>query len=214
MQPVTVNRLSAETCLRRRAPGAIQPEIRRRGKIDIGGENCQSEAGFTLIDMMFTCALIGLLSTLAMPGLLRAKNVAQAASAITTLRVINSAQVSYAVTCGSGFYSPDLQTLGAAPPGSFQAFIGPEESAAASFIRSGYTFTMTGAPVGGAPASCNGLAAGMGAAGYSAAADPLDTKANTQFYGTNADGTIYSDAATYNGSMPPSGPATHGASLK
>jgi type II secretory pathway pseudopilin PulG len=214
VHPVTVNRLSAETCLRRRARRAILSGIGWRARIGIADEKCQSEAGFTLIDMMFTCALIGLLSTLAMPGLLRAKNVAQAASAITTLRVINSAQVSYAVTCGSGFYSPDLQTLGAAPPGSFQAFLGPEESAAASFIRSGYTFTMTGASVGGTPASCNGLAAGMGAPGYSAAADPLDTKANTQFYGTNAEGTIYSDAVTFNGSMPPSGPATHGASLK
>jgi type II secretory pathway pseudopilin PulG len=164
--------------------------------------------------MMFTCALIGLLSTLAMPGLLRAKNVAQAASAITTLRVINSAQVSYAVTCGSGFYSPDLQTLGAAPPGSFQAFIGPEESAAASFIRSGYTFTMTGAPVGGAPASCNGLAAGMGAPGYVAAADPIAAVANPQFYGTNADGTIWTDSVTFTGSMPESGPPPHGTTLK
>jgi hypothetical protein len=54
----------------------------------------------------------------------------------------------------------------------------------------------------------------MGAAGYSAAADPLDARANTQFYGTNADGTIYSDTVTFNGSMPQSGPATHGASLK
>ena len=214
MSSIALNRCSAETSLSTPVGTPIPSTIRRRPKIGITDEKCQSEAGFTLIDMMFTCALIGLLSTLAMPGLLRAKNVAQAASAVTTLRVINSAQVSYAVTCGSGFYSPDLQTLGTPPPSSFQAFLGPEESAAASFIRSGYTFTMTGTSFAGAPASCNGLAGGMGAAGYSAGADPLDPRANTQFYGTNADGTIYSDVATFNGSMPQSGPATHGASLK
>ena len=189
-------------------------ETGRRAKNVTRVQSCRSDAGFTLIDMMFTCALIGLLSTLAMPGLLRAKTVAQAASAISTLRVINSAQVSYAVTCGSGFYSPNLQTLGVSPPSSMQAFIGPEESAAASFIRSGYTFNMTGTSFAGAPPSCNGLAGGMGAAGYAAAADPLDAVANPQFYGTNADGTIYTDSATYNGAMPQSGPATHGASLK
>jgi type II secretory pathway pseudopilin PulG len=183
-------------------------------KIGSAAEKCRSEAGFTLIDMMFTCALIGLLSTLAMPGLMRAKGVAQAASAISTLRVINSAQVSYAVTCGSGFYSPDLQTLGNTPPSSTQAFIGPDESAAASFTKSGYTFAMTGTSFAGAPASCNGLAGGMGAAAYAASADPIDAKGNPQFYGTNAEGTIYSDVVTYNGSMPQSGPATHGASLK
>lgn len=164
--------------------------------------------------MLFTCALIGLLSTLAMPGLTRAKDVAQAASAISTLRVINSAQVSYAVTCGSGFYSPDLQTLGVAPPASIQAFLGPDETAAPSFIKSGYTFAMTGSAMSGAPASCNGLAAGMGAPGYTASADPIGAIANPQFYGTNADGTIWTDSVTFNGSMPESGPATHGATLK
>ena len=164
--------------------------------------------------MIFTCALIGLLSTLAMPGLTRAKSVAQAASAVSTLRTINSAQVSDAVTCGSGFYSPNLQTLGVPPPASFQAFLGPEETASASFLRSGYTFNLTGTSVGGAPVSCNGLAGGMGAPGYMASADPVAPAANPQFYGTNAEGTIYSDTTTFTGSMPESGPATHGTALK
>ena len=183
-------------------------------KIAIAPQKCSGEAGFTLIDMIFTCALIGLLSTLAMPGLTRAKDVAQAASATSTLRVINSAQVSYAVTCGSGFYSPDLPTLGVTPPSAVQAFLGPEESAAASFIKSGYTFAMTGASMSGAPASCNGLAAGMGAPGYVASADPVSAIANPQFYGTNADGTIWTDSTTFNGTMPESGPAPHGTTLK
>ena len=192
-------------------------DLRRRivaDKFESGDKRRNTEAGFTLIDLLFSCALIGLLSTLAMPGLTRAKSVAQAASAVSTLRVINSAQVSYAVTCGLGFYSPNLQTLGVLPPSSTQAFLGPDETAGASFIKSGYTFVMTGTSFGGAPASCNGLAAGMGAPGYIAAADPIGATANPQFYGTNADGTIYTDATTYNGSMPESGPATHGTSLK
>ena len=183
-------------------------------KSEIDRQKRRGEAGFTLIDMIFTCALIGLLSSLALPGLTRAKDVAQAASAISTLRVINSAQVSYAVTCGSGFYSPDLQTLGVTPPSSLQAFLGPEETAAASFLRSGYTFTMSGTSMSGAPASCNGLAAGMGAPGYVAAADPIAAVANPQFYGTNADGTIWTDSVTFTGSMPESGPPPHGTTLK
>ena len=203
-------------------PGCERTRVRRDGettlsppaKIEISRQKRRGEAGFTLIDMIFTCALIGLLSTLAMPGLTRAKDFAQAASAISTRRVINSAQVSYAVTCGSGFYSPDLQTLGVVPPSSIQAFLGPEETGAASFIKSGYTFAMTGTSMGGAPASCNGLAAGMGAPGYVASADPIGALANPQFYGTNADGTIWTDSTTFNGSMPESGPAPHGATLK
>jgi type II secretory pathway pseudopilin PulG len=174
----------------------------------------KAEAGFTLIDLLFTCSLIGLLSTLAIPGLLRARGVAQSASAVGTLRVINSAQLSFAVTCGSGFYSPDLPTLGVAPPASFQAFLPPELTSGASFLKSGYTFTMTGTSLPGAPASCNGLAAGNGSPGYVAVADPLDPTANPHFYGSNADGTIWEDGVTFNGDMPESGPSPHGAVIR
>ena len=165
----------------------------------------KSESGFTLIDLLFVCSLIGLLSTLAIPGLMRAKGVAQSASAVGTLRIINSAQLSFAVTCGSGFYSPDLQTLGVNPPASFQAFLPKELSSDATFIKSGYTFTMTGTSLAGAPGSCNGLAAGQGAAGYLSTADPLDPVGNPHFYGSNADGTIYEHSASLAASMPESG---------
>ena len=84
------------------------------------------EAGFTLIDMLFVVSLIGLLMTLAIPGLMRARGAAQVSSAIGTLRVVNSAQLSYAITCGSGFFAPDLKTLGKKPPGAMDAYL-PED---------------------------------------------------------------------------------------
>ena len=82
---------------------------------------------------------------------MRARGVAQSASAISTLRVINSAQLSFAVTCGSGFYSPDLTTLGVAPPAAFQAFLPPDLATGASFMKSGYTFSLVGTSLPGAP---------------------------------------------------------------
>ena len=48
---------------------------------------------------------------------MRARGAAQSSSAVGTMRVINSAQLSYAITCGFGFYSPDFQTLAKLPPG-------------------------------------------------------------------------------------------------
>ena len=71
-----------------------------------------NQKGFTLIDMLFVVALIGVLSTLAIPGLMRARGAAQSSSALGTIRVVNSAQLSFAITCGLGFYSPDFPTLG------------------------------------------------------------------------------------------------------
>ena len=76
----------------------------------------RNESGFTLIDLLFVIAIIGLLSTLAIPGLMRARGAAQSASALGTIKVVNSAQLSFAITCGLGFYSPNFQQLGVTPP--------------------------------------------------------------------------------------------------
>jgi type II secretory pathway pseudopilin PulG len=172
------------------------------------------ESGYTLIDLLFTASLICTIATMALPSLLRAKNVAQSASAIATLRVVNSAQLSFAVTCGSGFYSPTFTRLGIAPPASSTAFLPPELSTGASFVKQGYTFNMAGAALPGAPGSCNGLAPGGAAPGYSATADPLDVEGNPHFYATNADGTIYVHTATMSGVMPESGPPPVGTPIK
>ena len=104
----------------------------------------KNDAGFTLIDMLFVIALIGLVSTLAIPGLMRARGAAQSASALGTMRVVNSAQLSFAITCGLGFYSPDFQTLGVKPPAAIDAFLAPELATGPTFIKSGYNFSMAG----------------------------------------------------------------------
>ncbi len=172
------------------------------------------ESGFTLIDLLFTCSLICTVATMALPSLMRAKGVAQSASAIATLRVVNSAQLNFAVTCGSGFYSPTFTTLGVAPPGSNTAFLPAELSSGPAFLKQGYSFNMTGTSLAGAPGSCNGMAAGAAAPGYAAFADPLDPVGNPHFYGTNADGTIYVNGGTYGGGvMPESGPPPVGAPI-
>jgi len=174
----------------------------------------RGESGFTLIDMLFVIALIGLLSTLAIPGLMRAKAGAQSASALGTMKVVNSAQLSFAITCGLGFYAPDLQTLGVRPPAAIDAFLPPEMSTGPTFIKSGYNFSMAGVGIPGAPASCNGLGAGTASSGYALVADPLDTTPPARHFGTNADGTIWEDTATYSMTMPETGAPPAGAPLK
>ena len=157
--------------------------------------NTRSEAGFTLIDVLFTLALIGTLSTIAMPGLLRARSQAGTAAAIGALRVINSGQLSYAITCGSGFYAPTLPTLGTAPAGSTLAFVPADLGAANTIIRNNYRIQMTGTPIAAAPQSCNGLGAGLGVVGYRAAADSLDPTFPV-FYSTNTSGAMWTGPAS------------------
>ena len=174
----------------------------------------KSEDGFTLIDLLFTASIICTLCTMALPSLMRARGAAQSASAVGTLRVVNSSQLSFAVTCGSGFYSPDFVTLGMAPPNSLTAFLPPELSTGTAFLKQGYSFNMTGTVLAGAPATCNGRPLGSSAPGYTLIADPLDPVGNPHFYGTNADGTIYQHSATLAGLMPESGPPSAGTPVK
>jgi prepilin-type N-terminal cleavage/methylation domain-containing protein len=171
----------------------------------------KNQQGFTLIDMLFVIALIGLLSTLAIPGLMRARGSAMSASAVGTLRVVNSAQLSYAITCGLGFYSPDLPTLSVKPPGALEAFLGPELASGPTFIKSGYNFSLAGTPQAGAPATCNGLGVGQSAPGYALVADQLDLTAPTiRHYGTNTDGVIYTHTQSLAATMPEGGPPPNG----
>jgi type IV pilus assembly protein PilA len=174
----------------------------------------KGESGFTLIDLLFTASLICTLCTMSLPSLMRARGAAQSASALGTVRVVNSSQLSFAVTCGSGFYSPDFLTLGIAPANSPQAFLPPELSSGTSFLKQGYTFSMTGTPLAGAPPTCNGKPAGSVAPGYALIADPLDPVGNPHFYGSNADGTIYQYTETLTGWMPESGPPSAGTPVK
>jgi type II secretory pathway pseudopilin PulG len=174
----------------------------------------RGESGFTLIDLLFTASLICTLCTMALPSLYRARGAAQSASAVSTVRVVNSAQLSFAVACGSGFYSPDFPTLAIAPPGAVTAFLPAELAGGASFLKQGYTFGMTGTSLAGAPPTCNGRASGYTSPGYAVTADPLDPQGNPYFYGSNADGTIYQHTATFNGVMPESGPPPVGVPIK
>jgi type II secretory pathway pseudopilin PulG len=177
-------------------------------------QRTNSESGFTLLDLLFVCALIVTLMTLAIPGLMRARGAAQQSSAIGTLRVISSAQLSYAITCGLGFYAPDFPALTTKPAGAVDAFLSKDLATGATFIRSGFNFSMAGTGLAGAPATCNGLAAGQASPGYAVVADPLDTSKPARYFGTNADGIIYEHTASFATIMPESGKPPSGAAIK
>jgi type II secretory pathway pseudopilin PulG len=169
--------------------------------------------GFALIDLIFVCGVIGLLASIAMPSLFQAKSSAGAASAIGSLRTINSSQLTYALTCGAGFYAPSLSTLGTAPPGSNAPFIGGGLGAANTVTKSAYIIQMSATPFPGSPASCNGAAAGDGGQGFKAAADP-NLPANTRFFATNANSVIFEHSTTMFAVMPESGEPAVGHTLR
>jgi type IV pilus assembly protein PilA len=73
--------------------------------------------GFSLIELLIVVAIILIIAAIAIPNLLRSRIAANQASAVGSLRTINTAQITYASTYNSG-YSAALSYLGPPATGS------------------------------------------------------------------------------------------------
>jgi type II secretory pathway pseudopilin PulG len=170
----------------------------------------RSSSGFAIIDLLFVCGIISIVSGIALPRLMVARGAAQSASAVGSLRVISSAQVAFAITCANGFYAPSLTKLAAPPLGTQDGYIKADLGAADLMVKSGYQFQISTTPFGIAPTTCNGIPAGSTGLAYKAAADPLDAN-NPRFFAVNAGNVIWEDTASLWAGMPEFGnpPAGH-----
>jgi type II secretory pathway pseudopilin PulG len=169
----------------------------------------RQSAGFAIIDLLFVCGIISILSGIALPRLMMAKGSAEAASAMGSLRVIGSGEVAFAITCANGFYAPSLTKLAQPPTGTNDGFIKGDLGAADLAVKSGYQFQVFATPYALAPNTCNNIGAGKTGLAFKVGADPLDSN-NTRYFGANAGNVIWENAASLWGGMPESGDSLTG----
>jgi type IV pilus assembly protein PilA len=151
----------------------------------------QSSKGFSLIELLIVVAIILIIAAIAIPNLLRSRIAANQASAVGSLRTLNTSEVTYSSTFNVGF-SQTMSYLQPDPTGSSptSTAAGLIDSVLALGSKSGYSFTYSP----GASDSNGRINT------YSFTAVPITSSTGTNYYFTDQSGVIRQNSTTTAGS--------------
>jgi type IV pilus assembly protein PilA len=147
----------------------------------------KKQKGFSLIELLIVVAIILIIAAIAIPNLLRSRMAANEASAVGSIRTMNTAAITYNSTYGNGF-PPTLASIGTTgqTPSCTNAML--LDSVLTTGTKSGYFFGLqTGSTqLTSSASSCTG---GYGYSdGYVVTAQPVTT-------GTTGNRSFCSDAS-------------------
>ena len=135
------------------------------------------QKGFSLIELLIVVAIILIIAAIAIPNLLRSKMAANEASAVASMRTLNTVIVEYSTTYGTD--PPTLASLGPANPtaSSTTADLVDNLLGADPAVKSGYSIAYS--PVAATPITQ-----------YTMEATPVSTSTGQRYFFTDQSGVI------------------------